>query len=395
MEAPGSDDEQWQACYECIPAQQISPQRHKSKDSDLKTFIREYPLMNMEGLRCNMKTCQFNGDCVSKTSLGSIIDMRNDMWGTSTDVTVNAQSRGDKIYSILKHAWRNDAFQFYVPGDKRAVCEVGFLLLVGLSTKNMVSGAPGQWKRMKEFVLTGESPYEGKEDLDVLPYEDVKSFYDEYRSHCTATDVYPTEIAGKTVFQEAFANEQNIRLTGCKGSFPTCEICNNANDLLRDKGKRYTMEQREIIIKYKAMHLHQQAVERGQMDLLKRRATERDAPFESRVVGVEVICGTIHEVFLYFTDNLVAGGGNIMVEMQRQALIDLSNRLQALGQHMPRDIAFQFDNCGENKCKEMFAYMSMLVETFKFDFIELNFLIVGHTHASIDQFFSGLSKAIG
>jgi hypothetical protein len=84
----------------------------------------------------------------------------------------------------------------------------------------MVSGALGQWKRMKEFVLTGEvkntaanrpgkyarkrahatsyiryialhyadkSPYEGKEDLDVLPYEDVKSLYNQYRSHCTAT----------------------------------------------------------------------------------------------------------------------------------------------------------------------------------------------------------------
>ena len=42
----------------------------------------------------------------------------------------------------------------------------------------------------------------------------------------------------------------------------------------------------------------------------------------------------------------------------------------------------------------MFAYISLLVESFIFDRIEVNFLIVGHTHASIDQYFSVLSAAI-
>jgi hypothetical protein len=42
----------------------------------------------------------------------------------------------------------------------------------------------------------------------------------------------------------------------------------------------------------------------------------------------------------------------------------------------------------------MFVYFSALVEGFKFSKIYINFLIVGHTHASIDQFFSTLSKAI-
>jgi hypothetical protein len=42
----------------------------------------------------------------------------------------------------------------------------------------------------------------------------------------------------------------------------------------------------------------------------------------------------------------------------------------------------------------MMAYLSMLVETKEFDEIEMNFLIVGHTHCSIDQFFSSLSTAI-
>ena len=42
----------------------------------------------------------------------------------------------------------------------------------------------------------------------------------------------------------------------------------------------------------------------------------------------------------------------------------------------------------------MFAYASALVENGYFDVLEVNFLIVGHTHSSIDQYFSVLSKAI-
>jgi hypothetical protein len=42
----------------------------------------------------------------------------------------------------------------------------------------------------------------------------------------------------------------------------------------------------------------------------------------------------------------------------------------------------------------MFAYASALVELGYFDAIDTNLLIVGHTHSSIDQYFSVLSKAI-
>lgn len=42
----------------------------------------------------------------------------------------------------------------------------------------------------------------------------------------------------------------------------------------------------------------------------------------------------------------------------------------------------------------MFGYASALVELGYFEAIDINFLIVGHTHSSIDQYFSVLSKAI-
>ena len=42
----------------------------------------------------------------------------------------------------------------------------------------------------------------------------------------------------------------------------------------------------------------------------------------------------------------------------------------------------------------MFGYASALVELGYFEAVDINFLIVGHTHSSIDQYFSVLSKAI-
>jgi hypothetical protein len=43
----------------------------------------------------------------------------------------------------------------------------------------------------------------------------------------------------------------------------------------------------------------------------------------------------------------------------------------------------------------MFTYFAILLETGVFDTIDVNFMIVGHTHSEIDQYFSVLSTAIG
>jgi hypothetical protein len=112
------------------------------------------------------------------------------------------------------------------------------------------------------------------------------------------------------------------------------------------------------------------------------------------VIGAEVICGPINKVFLYHTDNLVGGGANTMVEVVRQVLYDLSLELHNIDLLMPRELSFQFDNCGENKNKVMFAHLSLLIEAHMFDLININFLIVGHTHCSIDQYFGVLTGII-
>jgi hypothetical protein len=42
----------------------------------------------------------------------------------------------------------------------------------------------------------------------------------------------------------------------------------------------------------------------------------------------------------------------------------------------------------------MFAYLSFAVQSGVFDELQMSFLIVGHTHCPLDQYFSVLSKAI-
>ena len=191
--------------------------------------------------------------------------------------------------------------------------------------------------------------------------------------------------------------------------------------------KSFSKSQIDIIQKFRQMHLQQQSAERRFLDDRKHLALSKldefgnplnalffidgmtqytchtpkfkqpskgDKSIESRIIGVEVYCGPIKTVFVYRTDSLVSSGSNIMAEVLRQSMIDLCKLLKDRQLSIPPNLWLQFDNCGENKNKEMFCYLSMLIELMIFKEVEIGFLIVGHTHASIDQYFSVISKKI-
>ena len=66
------------------------------------------------------------------------------------------------------------------------------------------------------------------------------------------------------------------------------------------------------------------------------------------MIVVVLLCSYV--VLMYIcVDNLIAGGANLTIEIQRIALAKLSETLKADGLEMPRELNFQFDNCGENK----------------------------------------------
>jgi hypothetical protein len=64
----------------------------------------------------------------------------------------------------------------------------------------------------------------------------MQSFFDEFLYFCRSNGDNEETIPGISTFKEVFKFQKEVRLAGCKGHFSSCEICNNGNDLLRDKG---------------------------------------------------------------------------------------------------------------------------------------------------------------
>ena len=287
--------------------------------------------------------------------------------------------------------------------------------------------------------MIDRSAFHGQENSVYLPYRRLNFFFGEYEWVCKSRGILKSS-AGASTFRSAWTELKKdkllsgirIKFNGGKGSFDKCEICHNAEQLLARKC--WSSQQVDIIKTYRRHHIRQQFDERlklqtniantykcdsaGQptscllfsdgMTAVKGNTPKKGARsskgetnhITSRIIGVEVHCGPVHGTFLYYTDNLTSGGANIIIEVTRQAILDLQVQLQKhrdVGDNpmdVPRHLILQFDNCPENKNKFVFAYIALLVQERHFEVVEIFFLIVGHTHASIDQYFSVLSREI-
>ena len=69
----------------------------------------------------------------------------------------------------------------------------------------------------------------------------------------------------------------------------------------------------------------------------------------NRLFTVQVICGDLQYYMNVSVDQLMPGGANLAIEIQRVAMEQLSQDLAAIGLEFPSIIHWQFDNCGENK----------------------------------------------
>jgi len=124
----------------------------------------------------------------------------------------------------------------------------------------------------------------GTNDLDiskhnkVIPYRNIEAFYDEYEQNSAQSFKLPENVASLTTFRRAFnycAKEKGIRKLRCKGNMSTCEICNNSDELLNNKSKCLP-NQREIIHRFKKVHMNQQFKEREYLDQRKIDALKVD-----------------------------------------------------------------------------------------------------------------------
>jgi hypothetical protein len=65
----------------------------------------------------------------------------------------------------------------------------------------------------------------------------MQAFYEDYKRYCIQHEGFFDNMACKNTFALAFDKQKKVKFLGCKGSFHTCEICNNAIDLQSDPSK--------------------------------------------------------------------------------------------------------------------------------------------------------------
>jgi hypothetical protein len=168
------------------------------------------------------------------------------------------------------------------------------------------------------------------------------------------------------------------------GNFGVCEVCNNIADIMRDGRRNWTQAQREVLKLYRREHLNQQSAERKELEKTKQLCSALDAQtgqpkamfffvdgmtesrgdvprfsaesgrqsksdknakhVSNRVIGCEVISGTLNKYIFYTTDNMTAGGSNTMIEVIRQLIIDTEDILARMNMKRPRVMYLQFDN---------------------------------------------------
>ena len=107
--------------------------------------------------------------------------------------------------------------------------------------------------------------------------------------------------------------------------------------------------------------------------------------------------------FMIFYDGLL--GNNVAEGVTGAGSNETLTTLMAVLEHLKeadklptsttrRKLCLQVDNCGNNKNQTVIAFCALLVATDMFTEVDLDFLLVGHTHVLIDQWFRVLSQAM-
>lgn len=251
------------------------------------------------------------------------------------------------------------------------------------------------------------------EDVTILPYRNKISIFEEYQSDLESVGCPVGGTPAKSAyFYEVFDEESvrlKIRLQRDTGTMKKCSICDVYSTQLRSAK---TWEERMQIKEWRRKHLEKQRLQRQKYYLHRKKSvgrgrkrylsiiidgmdqkktdipvmastTKDDPPLTQRVIGVKV-----HGLrnYCFIVDDNLPGGANLICEVLRRVLLDLDARNE-LPTEKPT-LYLQIDNCGENKNKTLFGFLTHLVKKNIFHKIKAGFLMVGHTHEDIDQMFS-------
>lgn len=219
--------------------------------------------------------CKYNCRCIPDTSIEEITALRKEFWGGAFDTPPNPSRRKKQLERIIADAHDRVTNTFLFRVGTRAICERALLLLLGLVGNH--GRPPRQWRdaiqsfKDGSFYSRGDNPKKDATDVElkrlksdqtkksshaksyiqwlalifadtsptdskvkILPYENVQQMHEEYIAFCRSQGIHVSLHCSYETFRVAFNSlHEEVRLRRAKGSFPTCDICNNANDLLR------------------------------------------------------------------------------------------------------------------------------------------------------------------
>jgi hypothetical protein len=111
-----------------------------------------------------------------------------------------------------------------------------------------------------------------------------------------------------------------------------------------------------------------------------------------KIVGV-IVHGVGH--WVYVVPPTLRGGAALTCTILHTVLEEVFSLLRKDNKPLPAHLWIQADNCGgENKNHILLGFCAMLVGRGVFKTVQVNHLVVGHTHEDIDAFFGIISRIL-
>lgn len=130
----------------------------KRSEEKLKEDILNYPLIKLP--MCNSSTCKISGGrCVHEARFGDIVNLRSFLWGKPDEKPFSTTERRQRWAAEIQKAYCKNKNSYHWKVFETEVCEVGFLILAGISTKSNISDAPNMWRNLRKKAPDGNEKF--------------------------------------------------------------------------------------------------------------------------------------------------------------------------------------------------------------------------------------------
>ena len=252
----------------------------------------------------------------------------------------------------------------------------------------------------------------------VLPYYSKKDVYKDYVSsfnkHRPTPESKPLSYGS---FRRWWKAELGyIKVSKTKTGWAACEECSHWRRMMREastaalraeytsnylqhlelqrkqRKKFYKHRQKAIDHPEKYLSIILDAMDQAKCDML-HAVRESKGGEKLLKLKQKLLAAMVHGVgtYVYIATTPVGSGANFNIEALSRTIEQVA---AARGNRLPPIFYLQLDNASDNKSKAVLAFCDALVQMGVFKKIKIGFLMVGHTHEDIDQYFSVIARKL-